>query len=313
MRVLRLKDIASQAFSSTGIGEKNTVSNGPDDGTNNCQASHWWNVMRHGSTEQMVNNLLTASVILDTKVPELRSDVGTLNTGAANVVGHGNEGLLETGMGQNGAYDTNKILLPWNEYAWGPQLDRLAPSGVTYISIWSCHTGAGQMGADLLYQLAVRCGRAVRAGTGFLYCSSQSFWWENGSQWQVATPNNKPNPIAAPSPHSIVMDLAMFSIEGKEVSVEDVVSLELTSDWLKTADRKHFEGEEAKAVARHIFRSPPINFKGVGIAGMVTAHFVVRLRGGGTAEFQVYNDRMAVDRRSGLAYYTNIQGLIARL
>ena len=141
-QLLNVDQIANQAFSASGIGEKNTVSNGPDDGANNCQATHWWKVKRHGNTTQAIDNLFAAAILPpDLSVPEIYTAVGVLGTGAANLVGHANEGQFETGMGQHGAYDDNKILLPWNEWNWGPQFDRIKPTGITYVSLWGCNPG----------------------------------------------------------------------------------------------------------------------------------------------------------------------------
>jgi hypothetical protein len=305
MPMLSIKDIAHQAFSNPGVGEKNTISNGPDDGTNNCQTSHWWNPMRHGSTGQLVDNVLSAHVTGPySEVPKLQLATGIMSTGGANVVGHGNDGVLETGMGQNGAYDTNKILLVWNETSWGPQFDRINSSGITYISIWSCHTGAGQDGADLLYGLARHSGRAVRAGTGFLYCNSQSFWWENGSQWQVATPTNKPAPIQAPSPHFVGQNL-MLELGGRPIKPNEVESLEITHVGINRARVGHFTytKQAAQSILSSLILSPPIDFTSSSVAAMVTAHLVVSLSDKSVIKLDVYNDRLAIEEKTRTGFY----------
>ena len=211
MKRLSINEYAFQLPAPAGIGAKNTISSGPDDGTNNLLASHFWQPKRHATTQEATTNGLS-----------IVSLAGASSTGELNVGGHGNEGILETGMGQTGPFDNGRIILNWNEYAWGPELDRIKASSVTQVSIWSCHTGAGQEGADLLFAMAKRCGRAVRAGTGFLYSNAKETWWENGSVWQVATPANKPNPIPAPSPHSIMADPLKFEVNGQEVEATDV-------------------------------------------------------------------------------------------
>lgn len=307
MKTLSLHEFAYPAVSAFGIGEKNTISNGPDDGTLNCNVAHFWNPMRHGTTQQAMDNALTAMVISVSPATSLRFDSGgALSAGGLNLCGHGNDGLIETGMGQNGPYDDNKIILPWNEFAWGPQLDRLRPSSVTYVSLWACHPGAGQEGADLLYAMAQHCGRAVRGGTGFLYCSAQQLYWENGSVWQVATPTNKPAPIQAPTPHRILMANLRFEIQGREYGPGDVVQFELEpraiSATPSNAVTKTLHGASAQAAASNLFRSEPMDMK-VGISAMVTAMIRITFAEGSVAEFVVLNDRLAVDTKSRVGYY----------
>jgi hypothetical protein len=310
---LKLEDIASLAFVATGIGEKNTVSNGPDNGANNCQASHWWQVMRHGNTTQAVNNIINAPLIdIEPAVPSFELARGLTSTGAANIVGHANDGLLETGAGQNGPANDTNIIHPWNVYAWGPQFDRLQPTGVTYVSLWGCHPGAGENGAELVYAMAVRCGRAVRAGTGFLYCNNQQIWWENGSKWQVATPNHKPDPIPAPSPH-FQFDGVQPLIGGRQIEFGEVESIEITPAGMmaKSTGPVQIEQAEAAAVLARLLRSPPIDLSGVAIPAMVTATIVVRLKDGSVSQFTVLNDRMAVEKDTGTAYYITSLSLLA--
>lgn len=312
MQRLELSEIASAAFSASGIGEKNTVSNGPDDGANPCQANHWWRVMRHGSTAEAVSNILNAPLIsFDPPAPALEIAPGLASTGAANIVGHGNEGQLETGMGQTGPFDNAKIILNWNEWAWGPELDKIKTSGVTYVSIWACHPGAGPDGAEFVYRLAKRCDRAVRAGTGFLYCNRQKIWWENGSVWQVGTPNHKPDPIAAPTPHFLTMAVQLE--DGEEiVGAESVVSVRI-DQRVRLRDAvgtMNFDEREAPWFVEQLFRSEPIDLSDVGIPAMVTAMLAVRFKSGGEETFTVYNDRLARNQRTGTAYYI---GSVAKL
>lgn len=303
MEKLRLDQVACTS-SAGGIGEKNTVSSGPDDGANNCQASHWWNVMRHDSTEVAVNNILGAPVVsFSPKAPEVEAAPGILSTGAANIVGHGNEGLIETGMGQNGAYDNKKIIFSWNEGIWGELFDRFKNSPVTYVSLWACHPGAGPDGAELVYRLARHCDRAVRAGTGFLYCNSEKIWWENGSVWQVGTPNNKPTPISAPSAHALTMTL-LFEDNSNIVGVNDLLSIRIENRLgLSNKMDSTIFNDNVALIAERIFCSDPIDLNGVSIPAMVTAKIHLAFKSGNEEIFSVYNDRLAKNDRTGTAYY----------
>lgn len=306
MKKQQLPDFAFPALSAPGIGEKNTISNGPDDGNLNCNTSHFWNPMRHGTTKQAVDNGLTAALLsVNPAPPVIQLFSGAGSSGALNISGHGNEGLIETGMGQNGGFDNAKIILSWNSWAWGPELDRINPSNITYLSLWACHPGAGPDGAELLYQMAQRCGRAVRGGTGFLYCSSQNMWWENGSQWQVATPTNKPNPIPAPTPHSIMSQPILFEVKGQDLGIGDVSGLDVTMEsfgvqFLRRT--KSIPAMEAQHILASLIGSPPMEMN-FGVAAMVTATLVVHFKNGADATFKIYNDRLAVDRASNTGYY----------
>lgn len=273
-----------------GIGDRNTVSNGSDNGANNCMASRFWKCKRHGSTAHCVDNLL---------IPVAKRSVG-----AANVGGHGNEGLLETGTGQNGNFDTNKIILTWNESVWGRQMDRIAPTQITMMSIYSCHTGAGEDGADLLFAIARHIGRAVRGRTGFTYCGSKGITFEKGSLWQVATPTHRPDPIQPPSPHMYKSDQIVFQVGKRELGLSQVT--ELTIDRVSLSrvvgSPVSLAGRDAKNAVAALFYGQPLEVDAA-ISGMITAALKVTFRTGDTLELQVYNDRLAVDTKSKTGYY----------
>lgn len=285
-----------------GIGQRNTVSNGPDDGTLNKNAACFWNCRRHGTTSQMVDNLLISVTLKVT--PPLLKVFG--QAGMCNIGGHGNTGLVETGMGQTGPFNMNQIIMTWNESTWGPQLDRLIPTPITMISIWACHTGEGQSGSDLLYAMALRVGRAVQAGTGFLYTNGQTMWWENGSVWQVATPNSHPAPIAAPSPHPLILKAPKFEVSSKEFETTEIVELTFSPRDIRfmLLPSKTIKGKEVKMLAEKLFISHALEMN-MSIMGMVTAQLTVKFKSGESIDFDIYNDRLAVDTKSKTAYYIN--------
>lgn len=293
MKRLSIHEYAFQVPAPAGIGAKNTISSGPDDGTNNLLASHFSQPKRHATTQEATSNGL--SII---------SLAGASSTGELNVGGHGNDGLLETGMGQSGPFDNGRIILNWNEYAWGPELDRIKASSVTQVSIWSCHTGAGQDGADLLFAMAKRCGRAVRAGTGFLYSNSDKTWWENGSVWQVATPTNKPNPISAPSPHLNLTDPLRFEVNGQEFEAADIDSIEvlLISLGASAFAAKSLSDQAAQSAVASLFLPPALDLPAQ-VSAMKTASITLHFGKNGDLVFDVYNDRLAVNQESKTAYY----------
>ncbi|WP_337171392.1 hypothetical protein [Gemmatimonas aurantiaca] len=283
----------------SGIGDRNTVSNGPDNGANNNVAARFWQCKRHGSTSHAVDNLLIpVALTIAPDLPELEK-----GTGACNIGGHGSEGLLETGAGQSGPFDTNKYILGWNEYSWGPQLERLKSSPSPLMSIWACNTGAGEDGADLLYAMAKRFGRAVKAGTGLLFSNSSNVWWQNGNQFQVATPNNRPTPIPAP-PHPLTMDNDLtFLVSSTVYAVDQLAEVTVgVSTFGARAPAKRLVGNDAQLFVGQLFVGAPIDFDAE-VMGMVTAQMSLRFDDDAVANLEIYNDRIAVDRAAKQAIY----------
>lgn len=301
----------------TGIGELNTVSNGPEnEGANANLAKLFWKCLRHGTTAEAVSNSLTPRALALTSE---ESAWTTFSGGVVNVGGHGDAGFLETGAGQSGPFVKGKYIAYYTESDWGPQLDRLNTPSLVSLSIWSCHTGAEQPGADLLYRMAVRCGRMVRAGTGFLYSNSQRMWWETGSVWQVATPDNKPAPINRPNGGTRLADKILIPAAGDELGPDAVTSLEISSfaSGHTTSTASRLDGEDAQNLASTLFAAAPLDMKDVIVSGFVTGGLVVTFKSGATATFDVYNESLAVERQTRSGYYlpdrlSQILALVAR-
>jgi hypothetical protein len=176
-----------------------TVSTGPDDGTMNVSAKAFPKSKRHNSTAEAINNLSEATAY---------DEVGTIFPYSWILSGHGSEGLIETGAGQNGEFNKENVIeIDYLAY-WQPLFEKIKENPAKSLKMSSCHTGAGEEGADLLYQIAKIIGKPVLARTGFTYANTitgddflplYSITYEEGSQWQVATPNNRPPAIEAPS------------------------------------------------------------------------------------------------------------------
>jgi hypothetical protein len=301
MRKLSIQEFAFQDVSAAGIGERNTISNGPDDGTNNVLASHFWNPSRHGTTLQALDNALVAPVLGS----GVDKRIATGSAGGLNIGGHGNDGLLETGMGQTGPFNVGQIIYRYNEYNWGPQFDRINPTSITMVSIWSCHTGAGIDGAELLFGMAKRCGRAVRAGT----------WWEKGYVWQVATPNNKPAPIEAPTPHLDRTEMATFIVGGAELDAAQVEGATITTRSIHgvASVAVAVDGESAGEFAAKALTGPALDLQDISVSGMETGQIDLTFKDGQHLRLTVYNDRLAVDNNSNTGYYLSASLLKATL
>ena len=292
-----------------GIGDHNTVSNGPDNGANNNMARAFWRCMRHSTTEQAVNNWL--SRIKTAINPD--NEIELFGSGNLNIGGHGNEGFLETGMGQYGNPDwqTNYLTI-WNEFAWHPIIVRLKGKNFPIIYIYSCHSGAGERGADFLFQLARTIDRPVAGRTGFTYTNNKpQIWFEKGSVWQVATPDRRPTPINAPTPHFNKLDMLLFS-DGKnmrKVELSQIVDVKISRFFIQpnvSSRQFNIDNELSKSLLKDFFASDPFTIDGQ-FSALKTGNLSVVVKTNGdevTFLFDLYNDRIIGDQ-FGNYYYVN--------
>jgi hypothetical protein len=180
----------------------------------------------NSNTDQAVNSLLNclSSGLRGSE------DAFTANKGLPVMVGHGNEGFFATGAGQSGQ-TSDQYLATWNMSSWEPHMRRLHDRPQPILSLLTCHVGAGEDGADLLFEIAKVIGYPVRGRTGFTYCGNAQITFEAGSTWQTATPQARPTPIPAPSPHlqETVMPMTLFDAYGtrREVDLDAVESVEV--------------------------------------------------------------------------------------
>lgn len=286
----------------SGIGDHNSVSAGPDDGANNYLACAFWNSMRHSTTRQAIDNF-KGRLSLPVTHP--------FSIAALNLAGHGNEGILTTGCGQTGQsdYKTNYIT-GWNEFVWGPVFDELQPANITMLTIWSCHTGAGESGADLLYAIAKRIKKPVRGNTGFLYSNSNcQVWMENGAVWQVATPDYRPAPIAAPSPHFIPMTKSASTIDLGKVKIPtgDIkqISFKFDGHEVSRTSASLEDKDIIEAVASELANSPCFEMPGSPAAFKTAELHIVHIANGKSAEetISIFNDRLGVSKDGAVGFY----------
>lgn len=167
-----------------------TVDAGPDTGYNNCVAAYYPGSLRHASTKGAIDNLMGMIVSLAEA-----KQAGSGSKGPPHIAGHGDSGFMTTGCGQDGPQTPDNTIGTWNEYVWGPEFERLKAKNYAILTLLTCTTGADQEGAELLFAIAKRSGKPVRARTGLTYCGGSGITYAEGSTWQVATPTMKPNPI----------------------------------------------------------------------------------------------------------------------
>jgi len=134
----------------------------------------------NGTTKQAASNLLSCS-----KLPK--------SSGLANLVGHGCEGDIDTGKtaGQCIRFD--------NINDWKTDMGSLSGQ-LKELYLFGCSVGAGEDGAQLLFELAKAVNAPVSAPTGLIYCTAQGdFYLHSGAVWQSATPTKQPAPIQPPT------------------------------------------------------------------------------------------------------------------
>lgn len=282
-----------------------TISNGPDNGALDCNAcSNWEDSGRHGTTKKAVTNLIH---MLDGKI-------AVSSRPQPWICGHGSEGFLTTGAGQDGEQNADNVIIGFYESHWGPELDRLQDSNYTQLSIVSCHTGAGEDGAQLLYAMAERSGKAVRARTGFAYCGSCNITYESGSTWQVAVPGEgPPDPIDPPTHH--YLDVAPREIhllnadEDKvdKIDLSEVTEVRYVPGHFFSRRRAAFtlEGDEARGLLKMVGWSHPIQPGGKPLAvetGRLTINYTFK-GDKKRREFIIYNDRLIGDTLIQQYYY----------
>ena len=148
------------------IDRTSKAAGGADNGFLDCARGHTPGFMSDGSTPECATNLINCLGV---------------GQGIANIVGHGNDGLIVTGQGQTPS-DPNKFITTWNENIWGPLLKPLKGKAGT-VKLWACHPGTGQPGADLLYAMMLETNATCLGPTGFLYCSNNGLYLEPNSTW----------------------------------------------------------------------------------------------------------------------------------
>jgi hypothetical protein len=239
--------------------------------------------------------------------------VGNAGERVCNIGGHGNVGFFETGAGQKLPYADGIYVFGWNQFAWGPQFQRLAPRNYAMMTIWACDTGQGQDGADLLFAIAKCVGCPVRASSGEVITNGQNIWLEPNAVWVTATPTMRPTPVGPP--HHVMLERdsdTIFTMEGSgramKISLENISEIRIERYGLggtKRVDR--LSGVAARALAWRLFGTKPFKLPGSPLA-FVTAQADLTIsmgKGKGTRKrtFIIYNDRLVYDTMSHDAYF----------
>jgi hypothetical protein len=176
--------------------------------------------------------------------------------------------------------------------------------------IFSCHTGAGESGADFLYELAKIIGKPAAGRTGFLYSNDRELSFENGSVWQVATPDTRPKAIEAPSPHFSELPVNNFSVEdGLTIEIPNIKSIVTSTPGAPNLTKSITANPDIhQAIISALFASEPHIIPGAPAAMITSIAEITFKHPNGTEDkrtFNVFNSRLTVDQKSGLAYYAS--------
>ncbi len=280
-----------------------TISSGPDDGTNDTMAKAFYLCRRHLTTDEASENLLQANIfgVCGAIFPWVLS-------------GHGSEGSIETGGGQMGGNKDNTIEF-YNRNIWLPLLSRLSNHPAKILRLSSCHTGAGEEGADLLFLIAKQIGKTVEARTGFTCVTTHTrgdeIWYEvtyeDGSQWQTATPTNRPTAINPP--HKIFKRQTYFNEiiffknnTYNSFKLRDIFKVSISSN-IKNKKITYLERKDITFFIPFLFKSEPFKLSGH-LQAFITGFIFIRI-GNEEYEFEIYNGQLLKAKNSNYYYYTD--------
>ncbi|MEI6790764.1 MAG: hypothetical protein WCK42_06255 [Myxococcaceae bacterium] len=273
-----------------------------------CTLSAYPGCMKHDSTLHAVDNLVSCLVA---------------GSGETVLIGHGNDGIVITGDGQNPS-NPDHFITTWNKGRWEASLRKIGAQKYPIFTILSCHTGAGEEGADLLFAIAQVIGKSVRARTGLTYCNNGEIIFEPGSTWQIASPEQRPKPIPDSRPQARVNDL--FAYEDQAVSktmpldsVTDVLvySVISTGTGVKIdSPRIRLVNADAQDLLRLVSFESALKINGhlmAIITAMLEIFFTDHAGNSQVRRYAVYNDRFLEDQSFPGTLYPAIQSLRSAL
>lgn len=249
----------------------------------------------HGSTAEAVARLLQC----------LGGGIGR-----ANIVGHGDAGIVVTGTGDE-AVDPDRYVAWWNQNFWEPHLRQLR-GRVNSLSFWACHPGAEDAGADFLFNVAQVINAPAAGPTGFIYCGGgqPDLFLEPGAVWQVATPTQRPNPIPRPSRvffRREAVDLQLnYGGQMETIPLDAVISVEFTpGKRANIAPLFSISDDNARSFLELVQFDEPFQPGGIP-AALVTGRLVmtfVRNDQQEQREFIIYNQLLLQDTSAPDTFY----------
>lgn len=200
----------------------------------------------------------------------------------ANIVGHGAEGDIDTGQAWH------QFMSLANVPDWTPDMQALATK-VTHLYLFGCSVGAGQEGAEFLFEVARCVDAPVSAPTGLIYCHADGhFSLQAGASWQTATPTYEPPPIDPPP-----LPLGTTAMPGASIASASYVS----SKGVRAADRT------ALKMAQQVQLNEELKLEGEPGAKQ-TGELKIRLKDGGEHKLLILAHMLALDTRTGKFHAT---------
>lgn len=289
-----------------------TADAGADNGYSGCCKSKFAGATSHSTTSTAITNLINSF----SSQSSVAVHAAAKKQGLPWIIGHGASGYLTTGCGQGASSDENRVAT-WNEGSWGNLFALLQKVNYPILTILSCDTGAGEDGADLLFAIAKATKRQVRARTGLTFCGSGGITYEQGSTWQIATPDRRPNPISEPSFISMLevpMDMKLSNDEGFEdvplsaVSQVTVTRINRFRDERSTNAHVTLDESDLTVLLQLVDFSNP--FRPGMPAAILTSRIDVVFKNEryGRRQFNVYNDRLLQDVENPSVFYSVAPG-----
>jgi hypothetical protein len=215
---------------------------------------------------------------------------------AANIVGHGAEGDIDTGKAL-GQCITND-----NVHEWTPLMEGL-DGKISELFLFGCTVGAGDDGADLLYEIATVISAPVSAPTGLIYCDAAGvFTLEPGAVWQTATPAARPAPIDPPVHGQAA---PMNNTSGAAPSGASSPLQVLSASYTRKGDKGPESDHLSEALAQEVLWSQPFTPKGEPGA-KVTGHLHVEIVLNGKRQklsLLVHNHVLLKDAKTATYYH----------
>jgi hypothetical protein len=180
--------------------------------------------MSHNNTSEAVANFLTM-------FQQHQQFYGEPNPPVFGViVGHGNDGFLNTGSGDQVGSD-DKVLAYWNI----PTLERaLAPlaNTVLAVTLLGCNVGVGDVGSDLILAIARIMNTAVYAPMSDVLCTTFGDGMTNitcGPQWKRVLKGSNQATVFTQNLNNELLEAGqsfeVLEVQGSEAWFHDMISL----------------------------------------------------------------------------------------
>lgn len=223
-------------------------------------------------------------------------------------VGHGDTGLITTGEGAAGN-DPDKHIGIDNEDLWRPYLSQLRDK-VASLTLWGCHTGLGNAGADLLFAVAQVVNAPVAAPTGLITCDNGDLILEPGTKMQVATPIRRPAPLTIADPMLVSLDGVRTAGRGdssiaRPAGSDACITFALPgTDPSSQAGHVTLPAEVTADLLRLVRFDHPVELRMMPLA-KVTGRLSIQAgaQGQGARNFTLLNDRLLSDDQNPRRFY----------